>query len=171
MEYVIRLVNDAAEESPVKALSGVNSEGVGGETASAPTKGEAFAQKLAKRFIGPAVVVSTVDQIISHQHSVISLTTGAREYGQRAAYGYQKTSSFIKSVAMGALAGNMAVPGVGAIAGGLSTALLNGIGFGMEYLFQNDVIEKQKDLEDISLRMQRTRATVSGRRYSNVTEF
>lgn len=170
MEYVIRLVNDAAEESPVKALSGVNSEGVGGETASAPTKGEAFAQKLAKRFIGPAVVVSTVDQIISHQHSVISLTTGAREYGQRAAYGYQKTSSFIKSVAMGALAGSTAGP-VGAIAGGLSTALLNGIGFGMEYLFQNDVMEKQKDLEDISLRMQRTRATVSGRRYSNVTEF
>lgn len=170
MEYVIRLVNEAKEESPVKAVTGQN-ESVGGESSGASSNAANYAVKLAKRAVSVAVIANTVDQVISHQRSLITIKTGAQEYGQRAAYGYQKTSSFIKSVAFGAFAGFQAGGPVGAAIGGGFAALMNVGGNVMEYFFQSDVVKQNQDLEDITRRMNMMRATVSGRRYSNVTEF
>ncbi len=50
-------------------------------------------------------------------------------------------------------------------------ALLNLGGQAIDYLKKNDIIQKEQELEDISRRMQMMRATASGRRYSNITEF
>ena len=168
-EYVIKLTNETSKEKPVKAVTG-SGDGVGGETDEGASKGEKYAVKMAKRLVSVGTIVHTADQIISHQHSMISLQTGAQEYGQRASYAYQKGSSFIKSVAMGAIAGSGSGP-FGAIAGASVAALLNVGGEAMNYFLRRDEIQKQKELEDISRRMRMQRATVSGRRYSNITEF
>lgn len=168
MEYVIRIINDTGEESPVKAVTGSN-ESIGGEVSN-PSKGEAYAMKMAKRLVSVGAIVHTVDQIASHQHSMISLETGAQEYGQRVQYTYQKVGGFIKSVAMGAWAGSAAGP-LGALAGAAVAAVTNVGSNVMNYLFKQDQIAAEKDLEDTSRRMRMMRATVSGRRYSNVTEY
>ncbi|MDE7453630.1 MAG: hypothetical protein K2N22_04400 [Clostridia bacterium] len=167
-EYVIRIINDSGNDTPVKAVTGEN-EKVGGEVQDS-SKGAEYAMKMAKRIVSVRAIVHTVDQIISHQHSMISLETGAQEYGQRASYAYQKVGGFVKSVAMGAVAGSVAGP-VGAIAGA-AVAAATSIGSElMNYYMRQDEISTKKDLEDISRRMRMTRATVSGRRYSNITEF
>ena len=167
-EYVIRIINDTEDETPVKAVTGAN-ESVGGEVSS-PSKGEAYAMKMAKRLVSVGAIVHTADQILSHQHSMISLEAGAQEYGQRASYIYQKASGFIKSVAMGAYAGSAASP-VGALAGAAVAAVMNIGSNAMNYFLKQDQISMEKDLEDTSRRMRMMRATVSGRRYSNVTEY
>lgn len=169
MEYVFRFINDTTEDAPVKAVTG-GGNGVGGETGAGATKGEAYARKMVKRLVSVGTIVHTADQIISHQHATISLQTGAQEYGQRASYAYQKGSSFMKSVVMGAYAGGVAAGPVGVAAGISVAALLNIGNETMNYFLRNDEIQKQKDLEDISRRMRMQRATVSGRRYSNITE-
>ena len=101
---------------------------------------------------------------------MISLETGAQEYGQRVQYIYQKAGGFVKSVAMGALAGSAAGP-IGAAAGAAIAAVTNIGSSIMNYFFKQDQIATQKELEDTSRRMRMMRATVSGRRYSNVTEY
>lgn len=168
MEYVIRIINDTEEDKPVKAVSGSN-ESVGGEVSN-PSKGEAYAMKMAKRLVSVGAIVHTADQIVSHQYSMISLETGAQEYGQRASYMYQKVGGFVKSVAMGAVAGSAAGP-IGALAGAAFAAITNIGSNVMNYFFKQDQIATQQDLEDTSRRMRMMRATVSGRRYSNVTEY
>lgn len=169
MNYVIEIRNETQEETPVKAVTG-GGNSVGGETSEGAAKGEQFAKSMVKRLVSVSTVVHTVDQIFSHQHAMISLQTGAQEYGQRANFGYQKTSSFIKSVAMGAVSGSaFGLPG--AVVGGVIGGAANVGSQFMNYLFTQDVIAKQKSLEDISRRMNMSRATVSGRRYSNITEF
>lgn len=168
MEYVIRIINDTEEEKPVKAVSGAN-ESMGGEVSN-PSKGEAYAMKMAKRLVSVGAIVHTTDQIVSHQRSMISLETGAQEYGQRASYMYQKVGGFVKSVAMGAVAGSAAGP-IGALAGAAFAAVANIGSNAMNYFFKQDQIATQQDLEDTSRRMRMMRATVSGRRYSNVTEY
>lgn len=168
MEYVIRIINDTGEETPVKAVTGSN-ESIGGEVSN-PSQGEAYAMKMAKRLVSVGAIVHTADQIVSHQVSMISLETGAQEYGQRVQYIYQKAGGFVKSVAMGALAGSAAGP-LGALAGAAVAAVTN-IGSNiMNYFFKQDQIATQRELEDTSRRMRMMRATVSGRRYSNVTEY
>lgn len=169
MNYVIEIRNETQDESPVNAVTG-GKKGVGGETSEGMSKGAAYAVKMAKRLVTVGAIVHTVDQVLSHQHSMISLQTGAQEYGQRASFIYQKTSSLIQAVGMGVLAGSSAGLG-GAIAGGVIAGVANVGSQVMNYLFTQDVIAKQKSLEDISRRMNMTRATVSGRRYSNITEF
>lgn len=169
MEYVIRLINDAGEGTPVKAVTGSN-ESIGGEVSN-PSQGEAYAMKMAKRLVSVGAIVHTADQVVSHQISMISLQTGAQEYGQRVQYIYQKGGGFVKSVAMGAVAGGTAAGPLGALAGAAIAAVAN-IGSGlMNYFFKQDQIATQKELEDTSRRMRMMRATVSGRRYSNVTEY
>ncbi len=168
-EYVIRIVNDTSDENPVKAVTG-DEKSAGGETEEGSTAGEKLAQSLVKRVISVGAIVNTADQIISHQLSTISLQTGAQEYGQRASYIYQKAGGFVKSVAMGATMGSVAGIG-GSIAGAAVAAVLNVGSNVVSYLFKQDIIQKEKELEDISRRMRMMRATVSGRRYSNVTEF
>lgn len=168
MEYVIRIINETDDETPVKAVSGSN-ESMGGEVSS-PSKGEAYAMKMAKRLVSVGAIVHTADQVVSHQVSMISLETGAREYGQRAAYVYQKGGGFVKSVAMGAIAGSAVGPW-GAFAGAAVAAVTSFGGSLLNYLFKQDQIAAEKDLEDTSRRMRMMRATVSGRRYSNVTEY
>ena len=168
MEYIIRIINDTEQESPVQAVTGSN-ESVGGEVSDS-SKGESYAMKMAKQLVSVGAIVHTVDQVVSHQLSMISLETGSQEYGQRASYVYQKAGGFVKSVAAGALVGSAAGPW-GALAGAAIAAVSN-IGSNlMNYFFKQDEISAQKDLEDTSRRMRMTRAAVSGRRYSNVTEY
>lgn len=168
MEYVIRIVNETSDEAPVKAVTGAN-ESMGGEVSNS-SKGAEYAMKMAKRLVSVGAIVHTADQIISHQNSMISLQTGAQEYGQRATYIYQKAGGFVKSVAMGALAGSTAGP-VGAGIGALFAAVTNLGSNALSYFFKQDQIAAGKELEDTSRRMRMMRATVSGRRYSNVTEY
>lgn len=162
-EHVIRIINDTSEKSPVKAVTG-NEKSAGGETSEdEATKGEKVLNSLVKRVVSVGAIVHTADQILSHQHSTISLQTGAQEYGQRASYIYQKAGGFVKTVAMGALAGGLP----GAVVAGVLNVGSNAV----SYLFKQDILQKEKELEDISRRMRMMRATVSGRRYSNITEF
>ena len=166
-EFVIK--NETSDESPVKAVTGEN-KGVGGETSEGASAGEKMAVSMAKKLISVGVVVHTVDQVVSHQHSLISLQTGAQEYGQRANFIYQKGSGLLKSVIGGAVTGSAGGP-VGAAIGAV-VGLVTNIGSNvMSYALKQQTINTQKDLEDISRRMRMMRATTSGRRYSNVTEF
>lgn len=168
-QYEIVITNGTEQSSPVQLVPKAQNS-VGGEKDVPVSAGAKYAQSLLKKVVGPGVIVHTVDQVISHNHDMISLTTGQQEYGQRASYAYSKGSSFIKSVVMGGLAGSSFGP-VGAIAGAGVAALLNVGSQAMSYFLQSDTISKEKDLEDISIRMRTMRATVSGRRYSNVTEY
>lgn len=170
-EYKVVITNGTPQSAPVQLVPNAQNNGVGGEKDVPVSSGAKYAQSLLKKVVGVGVIVHTADQIISQQHSTISLTTGSQEYGQRASYFYQKGSSFIKSVVMGGIAGNSAAGPVGAAAGVAVAALLNIGGQTMNYFMQKSVLEKEKDLEDISIRMRTMRATVSGRRYSNITEY
>lgn len=165
--YEIRITNQTQSENKIEPVTKPTKS----ETATpSATQGEKYAASLAKKIVSVGAVVHTADQIISHQHAMISLTTGAQEYGQRASYAYQKGSSFIKSVTTGAIVGSTAgVPG--AVAGAAVAALLQVGSFAMNYFMKQDEISKKSALEDVSIRMRGVRATVSGRRYSNITEF
>lgn len=168
--YEIVIRNETAQDTPVNPVTTPSKS----ETSSpSATQGEKYAAKLAKRIVSVGTIVHTADQIISHQHSMISLTTGAQEYGQRASYMYNKGSSFIKSVGMGAYAGYAATGGnpAGAAAGAAVAALLQVGSFAMNYFMKSDEIATKQALEDVSIRMRGQRATISGRRYSNITEF
>lgn len=166
--YRIVIQNKTSSEKPLNAVT-KESEGLGGEVSSAEAAAN-VAVKMLKKAVSVGAIVHTVDQIVSQQRSTISLRTGAQEYGQRASYAYQKASGFIKSVAMGAIVGKSAgLPGM--IAGASVAALLNVGGQVMDYFMKQDVILKEQSLEDISRRLQMTRATVSGRRYSNIMEI
>lgn len=168
-EYVIRIINETSENAPVKGVAG-DKDGLGGEISESAGTGQAVASKLAKKIVSKGVILHTANQIISHQHSLISLKTGAHEYAQRANYAYQKGSSFITSVVLGAELGSAG--GIGGIAAGaLVGALVNIGGNALNYVLEQDRINTEKELEDISIGMRSTRATVSGRRYSNITEF
>ncbi len=170
-QYEIVITNGTTQQSPVQVVPQAQNNSVGGEKDVPVSAGARYAQSLLKKVVGVGVIVHTADQIISQQHSTISLTTGAQEYGQRASYFYQKGSSFIKSVVIGGMAGGQVAGPGGAVAGAAVSALLNIGGQAMNYFLQKDVLDKQKSLEDISIRMRTMRATVSGRRYSNITEY
>lgn len=172
MEYVIRLVNDTQNKAPSKAVSGGNGqESVGGEISSeAAGNGQQYVMGLAKRFVSVGAIVNTIDQFASYEISQISLDTGAHEYGQRVSYIYQKAGGFVKSVAMGAVAGSAAGP-VGALVGAAVAAVSNVVSNVVSMAYKKDQISRAESLEDISRSIRTSRATVSGRRYSNTTEY
>lgn len=168
-QYEIVITNGTEKSSPVQLVPKAQNS-VGGEKDVPASAGAKYAQSLLKKVVGVGALVHTAEQVISSNHDMISLTTGQREYGQRASYAYSRGSSFIKSVIMGGIEGLSLGP-VGAIAGAGVAALLNIGSQAMNYFMQTDTLNKEKDLEDISIRMRTMRATVSGRRYSNVTEY
>lgn len=167
--YLIEIANTTAQESPVKAVTG-SSDTVGGETSAGASWGEKYAKSMAKRLVSYAAISSTVNQIANHAHSTINLRTGANEVSQRVNFVYQKSFGLVNSAILGGIAGAPGGP-LGIAVGAGVGALLNLGGQAIDYLKKNDIIQKEQELEDISRRMQMMRATASGRRYSNITEF
>ncbi len=167
--YVIEITNTTAQESPIKPVTGA-SESVGGETSAGASWGERYAKSMVKRFVSYAAIASTVNQVVSHYGSQITLRTGAHEVSQRLNFYMQKGMSISNSFIMGAMAGAAGGP-IGMAVGATVGTLLNLGGQAIDYLKKNDMLQKEQELEDISRRMQLMRATVSGRRYSNITEF
>lgn len=164
--YEIVIRNATVQKKP-KAVSGNNSdeESAGGE------KLAKYVGKLAGRIVSVQAVVSTVDQAMSHYYSTRSIVTGAREESQRANFAYQHISGAAKSALYGAMAGGSVAGVPGAIIGSLVSLGTYAVNDGINALKKQDILQKENDLETISRRMQMMRATVSGRRYTNVTEM
>lgn len=169
--YEIVIKNQTAKKMP-KAVSGGNNGGssVGGEMSSGESKLASYVGKLAARVVSVQALVSTVDQGLSHYYSTRSIVTGTQEESARLNFAYQKISGAAKSIGFGALAGSAAGP-VGAAIGAAFAAVTYAANEGINYLKKQDILQKENDLESISRRMQMMRATVSGRRYTNVTEM
>lgn len=156
--YKIIFQNDTGGGGKLKAVSGqydsVKNNGI---------MRTDYAEKMLKNLVSVGTLTHTADQIVSHSLSKISLETGAQEVHQRANFAYGKINSFVKTAAIGGIAGG--IPG--AIVG----SLLNVGQQIFDYAMRYDTIQSEKGLEDISRDLQSRRATTSGRRYSNVTEF
>ena len=111
-------------------------------------------------------VKSTVNQIASYGVSQVELRTGSREQHQRASFAYSVGSRLWnagESVALGSAFGGLP----GAIAGLALSALSTVISVTQA----QNTLTTQRQLEDITRNLSAQRATVSGSRYMNATEF
>lgn len=112
-----------------------------------------------------AFVKSTVDTIVTHNNSLIEIQTGSKEAQARASFIYNNASSFVSSVAGGAMAGAFAGPAgmaVGAVIGAVSDVF----GKLINYSLETDKISKQRRVEEYQNFLATSqRVTVTGSRY------
>lgn len=120
---------------------------------------------MAKTVVAYTGAKRIAESYISHNINTVSLRTGATEYEQKLQFAYSEGSQAVGSVAAIAM---------GAAVGGLPGAAIAAVGVGLNYIMkaigwaQNaEKIQMQKDLEDVSLQMQRARMGISGSRGSN----
>lgn len=156
-EYVIRfeLPNGGRNLSPVSKAS---SDGTGESSSekSWAAKNVESAQNAIKKIVSVSTAYAVADKLISYDLSTVSLRTGAKEYEQKLQFGY----SMLKQTAVPLV--------MGAMAGGLAGAVIGvAFSFGMQAISwaQNaQTIDYNRQLENISIDMARTRAGVSGSR-------
>ncbi len=117
---------------------------------------------MAKKVVAYTGVKRIADAYVTHRINTVSLRTGATEYEQKLQFYYSEGSQAVGSVASIAMGGVM---------GGPAGAAVAAIGVGLNYIMKfigwaqsADKIQMQKDLEDISLNMQRVRMGLSGSR-------
>ena len=120
---------------------------------------------MAKTVVAYTGAKRIAESYISHSINTVSLRTGATEYEQKLQFAYSEGSQAVGSVAAIAM---------GAAVGGFAGAAVAAVGVGLNYIMkainwsQNaDKIQMQKDLESISLQMQRTRMGTAGSRGIN----
>lgn len=120
---------------------------------------------MAKTVVAYTGAKRIAEAYITHQINTVSLRTGATEYEQKLQFAKSEASQAVGSVAAIAM---------GAAVGGPAGAAVAAIGVGINYMMkfigwsQNaDKIQMQKDLESISLQMQRVRMGTGGSRGIN----
>ena len=162
--YVLILKNETgggiAEE--VGGVGGVQASGggAGGETSGGLSPNAKKALRGALSVYRP--LKSTANQLISQ----VELRTGSREQHQRANFAYSVGKTIYnaaESVAIGAIFGGL--PGA-AISLALST--LSSV---ISIAQNQETINTERRLEDISRNLSAQRVTVSGSRYMNASEF
>lgn len=155
-EYVITLKNNTGtgKKSPIS----------GSANSSATEKGKGLltkegAKAFGKTMVAYGTVKTFATQVINHEVSMVELRTGSNELQGRANF----TNSLIqKSVGIGesVLAGAM----VGGLPGALVGLTLSTAHTIMGYAQNQDRINTQKAVENVSLQMNITRAGVNGSR-------
>lgn len=120
---------------------------------------------MAKTVVAYTGAKRIAESYISYNINTVSLRTGATEYEQKLQFAYNEGSR---------AAGSIASIAMGAAVGGLPGATIAAVGVGLSYIMkaigwaQNaEKIQMQKDLEDVSLQMQRARMGISGSRGNN----
>lgn len=112
-----------------------------------------------------AFVKSTVDTIVTHNNSLIEIQTGSKEAQARASFIYNNASSFVSSVAGGAMAGAFAGP-AGMAVGAFIGAVSDVFGKLINYSLETDKISKQRRVEEYQNFLATSqRVTVTGSRY------
>ena len=155
--YVIEIVfPDEQEDSPVSSPKADSSADKGSSQKTYWDKSADSAKSAAKRIVSAATAYAVADELISYELSTVSLRTGAKEYEQKLQLSYSALKQTVVPLVVGATTGGLP----GAIIGGL-------FGLGMQALTwaQNaQTIDYNRQLENISIDMARTRAGVSGSR-------
>lgn len=153
--YVIRfeLPNGGVGKKPV-STSGSQSESSEEKTWGA--KNIDSAKNALKKIVSASTAAAVADKLISSEISVVSLRTGAREYEQKLQFGYSMAKSVAVPLAFGAAAGGLAGAAIGLV---FSFAMQ-----GLQWAQNQRVIDMNRQLENISIEMARTRAGVTGSR-------
>lgn len=170
-EYVLTIRNEtqggiAAEIGGAGGIqtSAGSGDSSGGESSGGLSEGGKQALKKVLSVYRPVKTVA--NQIVSYQVSQVQVTTGSREAQQRANMLYSIGSSVVntaENVALGAAFGNLP----GAVIALALSAVSQVIGI----VQKREAVQNQKRLEDITRDLSAQRATVSGSRYTNATEF
>ena len=161
-EIRITLPQGAEKESAVAKSAANTSTGQDSREPSTTAKDMIGMAKTVVAYTGAKRIA---ESYISYKINTVSLRTGATEYEQKLQFAYSEGSQAAVSIASIAM---------GAAIGGLPGAAIAAVGVGLSYIMkaigwaQNaEKIQMQKDLEDVSLQMQRSRMGISGSRGNN----
>lgn len=166
--YILILRNETgggiAEE--VGGAGGVQASGggAGGETSGGLSPNAKKALRGALSVYRP--LKSTANQLISYEVSQVELRTGSREQHQRANFAYSVGKTIYnaaESVAIGAI--------FGGLPGALTSLALSTLSSAISIAQNQETINTERRLEDITRNLSAQRVTVSGSRYMNASEF
>ncbi len=156
-EYTIVIKNQGGgKKSPIS--------GDKGESSTEKGKGiltKEGAKAFGKAMVAYGVVKSFATQAINHEVSMVQLRTGSNELQGRASFineVAQKAVNFGESIVAGALVGGVG----GAIAGGVLSIMHTAIG----YMQNQERINTERSLENVSLNMRFVRAGANSSRGS-----
>lgn len=116
---------------------------------------------MAKGLVSYKAVSAFVNNLISHEISMVSLRTGAVEYEEKLRFAHQTVNKLVGigvATAIGATGGP-----IGALVGFIGSTMYTAIGYAQNM----DRLRAQESLENISIGMAATRAGISGRRGVN----
>ncbi len=119
-------------------------------------------QRAAKSLVSYSVVSGTANKLISNKISRVSLQTGATEYEQRLQTTYSITKQVVDtgvSLGIGIATGTWPLV--------LAGVLVSGVGKAIDIAEKRNMLRTEKNLEDISISMQRIRAGTTGSRGGN----
>lgn len=160
--YFIKI--ELPAESGTSSVAG-NIANTSEEVTPVQMPGAAKVARAAKRLVSFAAVASTADKIISFEISQVSLRTGANEYEQRLNVKYSIGRQIMGAGA--ALAGAAMVGGPAGVAVAAIGIAANGINKLVGIAQNQERLNEQRSLENVSIGMQIVRAGTSGRRSSN----
>lgn len=119
-------------------------------------------QRAAKGLVSYATVSATANKLISYQINQVSLQTGAAEYEQRLQTQYSIAKQVVDtgvSLGIGIATGTWPLVLAGIFVSGISKAI--------DISQKQNKLRTERNLEDISISMQRIRAGTAGRRGGN----
>lgn len=119
-------------------------------------------QRAAKSLVSYGTVSATANKLISYQISQVSLQTGAAEYEQRLQTRYSVAKQVVDtgvSLGIGIATGTWPLVLAGILVSGVSKAI--------DISQKQNTLRTEKNLEDITISMQRVRAGTTGSRGGN----
>lgn len=152
-------INELSSESAMADGSGGKSKTEQTEDGSGNAKN---IQRAAKSLVSYATVSATANKLISYQINQVSLQTGAAEYEQRLQTQYSIAKQVVDtgvSLGIGIATGTWPLVLAGIFVSGISKAI--------DISQKQNTLRTEKNLEDISISMQRIRAGTAGRRGGN----
>lgn len=175
-QFIIRIENTTQGGAGQK-VGGAG--GIAGQNKTSTTESSGkFSQFVAKQIGLPlsgmaayASVRKVTSTVISHNNSLIEVTTGSREQQERTSFIYNTASGFVDSAVMGAAAGATVGGPIGAGVGAILGLAKQGLSMAINAAKTSDVLAKQRQLENITRDLQTQRVTVNGSRYMNVTQM
>lgn len=154
MAYEIIIKNETAKGSNKAVAGQTDNDNAPKQAAQSGTR-----ETLIKGLVAYKKVKPWVNQVISHNVSMVELRTGSQQQQQRVSFAYQvatDTANLAENIATGFLLGNVA----GAVTGAIMTVASKIISIAQR---QNEINTKQT-IENVSVQMNYIRAGAGGRR-------
>ena len=164
--YELIIKNEARKKQTEKDVGGAGgiqtqAQKAGGET----DEQDVEAKKLLGKVVGYQRIKSVSTNAIGYAVSTVKLRTGSTEAQQRASFAYSvgmQALNIGEDVAVGAMRGGLIGAAIGALLSITDTAL--------SYVYKQNTLNIQNQLENTTQDITSQRATVSGSRYQNATQ-